>query len=124
MIHRLNEQVLGSSDSDVNTARNKQVVQRRSSSKSASLPAQSNKESPATSSLRNLVEENAKANPVQVASDPTNRHNNTPGRDEDVHDDSSLEDASMAEDSKRPAVPSSSLPQQLTPAKRPRPSVL
>ena len=110
MIHRLNEQVLGSSDSDVNTERNK-AVQRRASS---SVPAQPEKESPATSSLRNLVEENAKAHPVQV--DP--RHNNN------GDDDSSLEENSTSADLKRPAVPTSALPQQQSPSKRQRTSVL
>jgi hypothetical protein len=120
MIHRLNEQVLGSSDSDVNTERNIQAVQRRSSSNTARLPAQSERESPATSSLRNLVEENAKAHPVQVATDASNKHNNTHGGNAD--DDSSTEENSTS-DMKRSAAPASSLPLQ-SPCKRPRPSVL
>jgi hypothetical protein len=124
MISRLNEQVLGSSDNDVHTERTKEAVQRRTSSNNDQMPALSENESPATSSLRNLVEENAKSSPVQVASE--GKGNNGTGMHADVDDDSSAEDTSMNPQSprKRRAAPHSSLGMETSPSKRARPSVL
>lgn len=68
MIHRLNEQVLDSSDS----AKQDNATQRRtaSSNVAATISVRSDRLSPATSTLRNLVEENAKqaANPTNMDS--------------------------------------------------------
>lgn len=68
MIHRLNEQVLDSSDSEVHSERKQGASQWRGGSDKdkSQIPAQSDRESQATSSLRTLVEENAKASPAQV----------------------------------------------------------
>jgi hypothetical protein len=74
MIHRLNEQVLGSPENDIKSTRNKDIAQRRSSTSSDSqahhqpLPTQSLMESAATTSLRSLVEETAISSPSQVPS--------------------------------------------------------
>lgn len=59
MIHRLNEQVLDSSDS----AKQGKTTQRRtaSSNVAGTISVRSDRLSPATSTLRNLLEENAKA---------------------------------------------------------------
>jgi hypothetical protein len=124
MISRLNEQVLGSSDNELHTERTKEAVQRRSNANNDQMPALSVKESPATSTLRNLVEENAKSSPVEVASEGKN--NNDPSVDGDVDDESSAEDAIMRGQSprKRPAVPNSAIPLKKPGTKRARPSVL
>jgi hypothetical protein len=124
MISRLNEQVLGSSDNELHTERTKEAVQRRSNTNNDQMPALSEKESPATSSLRNLVEENAKSSPVEVASEGKN--NNDSSMDADIDDESSAEDTSMRAQSslKRTAVPSSEVPLKKSSAKRARPSVL
>ncbi|KAG7356320.1 SPX domain containing protein [Nitzschia inconspicua] len=118
MISRLNEQVLGSSDNDVHTERTKEAAQRRTNTNNDQLPALSENESPATSSLRNLVEENAKSSPVQVASEGKNNM--------DGDDDSSAEGNSVSAEShrKRPAPPNSSVKMGSPIAKRTRPSVL
>jgi hypothetical protein len=94
MIHRLNEQVLDSSDSDVHTERKQGTSQWRggSNKNTAQIPAQSDRESPATSSLRTLVEENEKANPAQVIA-TTKRQRSEGGvvseeQNEDCDDDS------------------------------------
>lgn len=124
MISRLNEQVLGSSDNELHTERTKEAVQRRTNTNNDEMPALSEKESPATSTLRNLVEENAKSSPVQVASEGKN--NSVAAMDADVDDDSSAEDANMRAPSprKRPAVPNSDMPIDSQESKRARPSVL
>jgi len=76
MIHRLNEQVLESPDSAaIPRERQQEVTQRRSSDKNAIAEIQfrSDRLSPATSTLRNLVEENAKKpNSSQLPVDPSN----------------------------------------------------
>mmetsp|Transcript_65817 Transcript_65817/g.73432 ORF Transcript_65817/g.73432 Transcript_65817/m.73432 type:complete len:412 (+) Transcript_65817:158-1393(+) len=68
MIHRLNEQVLDSSDS----AKQDNTTLRRTASSyvAATMSVRSDRLSPATSTLRNLVEENAKqaANPTNMDS--------------------------------------------------------
>jgi hypothetical protein len=120
MIHRLNEQVLINSESDVNTERNKEAVQRRSSSNAVRMPAQSEKESPATSSLRILVEQTAMMSPAQVDSDPLSRKKHKNGEEGDNFDDSSSEEGGLVVGvlvNKRPA-PSNS--QQASPSKRSR----
>jgi hypothetical protein len=120
MISRLNEQVMGSSDNDVHTERTKEAAQRRTSTNNEQLPALSEKESPATSSLRNLVEENAKSSPVQVASEGKSNLGM------EMDDDSSAEGSSMTEASprKRPAVPNSPANMESLATKRTRSSVL
>merc|ERR1712238_305653 len=68
MIHRLNEQVLDSSDS----AKQDNTTQRRTttSNVASTMSVRSDRLSPATSTLRNLVEENGKqaANPTNMDS--------------------------------------------------------
>jgi hypothetical protein len=116
MIHRLNEQVLGSPDSEINTARN-EVAQRRAGSSNSSksndhqqLPAQSEKESAATSSLRSLVEETALLSPAQVLSAESLQsciNKNCKHHDDDSSSDGSdsMAESSTKNNSKRPAVP-------------------
>jgi hypothetical protein len=124
MISRLNEQVLGSSDNELHTERTKEAVQRRSNANNDQMPALSEKESPATSTLRNLVEENAKSSPVEVASEGKNHSGAS--MNADLDDESSAEDTSMRAQSprKRSAAPNSSMSVKNRETKRTRPSVL
>ena len=75
MIHRLNEQVLDSPDSAaIPRERKQEGTQRRNSDKNvtAEIQFRSDRLSPATSTLRNLVEENAKKpNSTQLPVDPS-----------------------------------------------------
>jgi len=76
MIHRLNEQVLESPDSAaIPRERKQEVAQRRnsgSSSSSVGIQFRSDNLSSATSTLRNLVEDNAKQpNPTKLPVDPS-----------------------------------------------------
>lgn len=75
MIHRLNEQVLDSADSAASPRDRKQeVAQRRNpgADVATSIALKSDRLSPATSTLRNLVEENEKnaAEPSAPAASP------------------------------------------------------
>jgi hypothetical protein len=61
MIHRLNEQVLDSTHSaEIARERKQEVTQRRTPGNNVAGEIRSDQLSPATSTLRNLVEENAK----------------------------------------------------------------
>ena len=75
MIHRLNEQVLDSADSAaVSRERKQDATQRRTpgSNVAGGIPFRSDRLSPTTSSLRNLVEDNAKqSNLSKLAADPS-----------------------------------------------------
>merc|ERR1712032_886311 len=72
MIHRLNEQVLGSGYSAPAGAERKQDRRTASSNVTVDIPIRPERLSPATSSLRNLVEENEKqANLAQSAAAPS-----------------------------------------------------
>jgi len=75
MIHRLNEQVLDSPDSAaIPRERKQEVTQRRTSGSNsvAEIQFRSDRLSPATSTLRNLVEENAKPNRTQKSTAQSN----------------------------------------------------
>jgi len=76
MIHRLNEQVLESPDSAaIPRDRKQEGTQRRNSvnNNAAEIQFRSDRLSPATSTLRNLVAETAKPNPSQSAAGQSNR---------------------------------------------------
>lgn len=106
MIHRLNEQVLDSSDSEVHGDR-KRATPDRSTAASASTDSENGgsrvgrrtnarKESEATSTLRSLVEENAKiANPAQVASTTARDHKSEGTVSEEHADDDSNDGDAM-----------------------------
>eukprot|EP00535_Pseudo-nitzschia_heimii_P012871 CAMPEP_0197196598 /NCGR_PEP_ID=MMETSP1423-20130617/32440_1 /TAXON_ID=476441 /ORGANISM="Pseudo-nitzschia heimii, Strain UNC1101" /LENGTH=366 /DNA_ID=CAMNT_0042650405 /DNA_START=542 /DNA_END=1642 /DNA_ORIENTATION=+ len=77
MIHRLNEQVLESPDSAaIQRERKQEAAQRRTSGNDNvdEIQFRSDRLSPATSTLRNLVEENAKPNRSQMAAGQSNTH--------------------------------------------------
>lgn len=112
MIHRLNEQVLDSSDNEIHSERKQGSSQRRASTSSdvAHLPTHSDRESKATSTLRNLVEENAKASPAQfIAPKRQTSHGGAVSEEHNEADEDDSEDdcgEPRGEPSKRLHVPS------------------
>lgn len=102
MIHRLNEQVLDSPDS---AAIPRERKPSSSNNGSVQIPCRPDRLSPATSTLRNLVEENAKQpNPTQLPADSTKAGSvsEEANNGEDGDDDDSDIDAGGAA-SNRPA---------------------